>query len=184
MSNLIDKYLKQNEIKIGYKIKYGPFNWHVIKIEDTKLLIMASQIIATIPYSRDISWEHSSIRSYLNYILNNEFTEEEQDNIIEVELATELINTVEVTKDKLFILTAEEIEQLDVYLKIKKYRYEIGNINCYKEEDYWTRSIYSCACLKTIKDSGEIGFSHIENNKGVVPCCYIDKKYYRYLINK
>ena len=99
-------------------VKFGNYTWKVLDVQDGKALLLTEDIIEFRPYHKsctEITWADSDIRSYLNsdFITNN-FSEEEQQKIIETAVTTpdnEWFNVEggEDTQDKVFLLSIEEV---------------------------------------------------------------------------
>lgn len=115
-----NKYLTKAELvlikkaKVNTDVLYGEAHWVIVKKKDGKAFMIKTKPINGIPYhteEKDVTWETSSVRDYVNTDYANEiFTSEMIDNIA--------VTTVKVkgndiyhtkgctTKDKLFFLNA------------------------------------------------------------------------------
>jgi hypothetical protein len=103
---------------VGDVIQFGAFDWRVLEIQDDKALIISEDIIEHRPYHvnvGDITWEHSTIRQYLNGEFYNSFSSAEQERIVE----TTIINNDNPihgtaggndTTDNIFLLSIDEAE--------------------------------------------------------------------------
>lgn len=110
----------------GSTIKIGSFNWLVLEIQDSQILLVKKTAIQDQPYNlslQDITWENSSLRKYLNTdFLKTTFSKEEQNNILPTNIANN-DNTVygtdsgNDTVDSLFVLS---IEEADKYMSVFK----------------------------------------------------------------
>ena len=102
--------------KIGDIIQFGCYDWRVLDVQDSNAFIITEDVIDSKPYHSekvDITWEHSSIRNYLNGEYYNTFTADEQARIVE----TMVINNDNPnygtacgnnTTDKIFLLSIDE----------------------------------------------------------------------------
>jgi hypothetical protein len=105
-------------IEIGDVFLFGSYDWRVLEIQDDKALIISEDVIELKPYHADggeITWEHSSIREYLNGEFYNSFSSAEQGHIVE----TTIINNDNPihgtaggndTTDNIFLLSIEEAQ--------------------------------------------------------------------------
>lgn len=85
-----------------------PVAWQILKTENGKMLLLAKNVVAQKPFSDDIktiNWETSSLRTWLNEEFINCFSAEQQEQIL-------LTDTGD-TKDKIFLLSADEIAGLE-----------------------------------------------------------------------
>ena len=92
-----------DEVSFG-KFKGFPIYWQILDKKDSKILLFCSEAIDCIKFNEwfgDTSWEHSTIRQYLNYDFYKEvFSNSERAVIIPSEQ----------TRDKIFLLDATEAE--------------------------------------------------------------------------
>ncbi len=98
--------------------------WIVADTANGRILLVSKDALEVMAFSEksdDISWENSSIRSWLNgAFINDAFTKDEQDDIIQTTLMSSQINAEEGsedmqaglqrTRDKIFLLSAEDLE--------------------------------------------------------------------------
>jgi len=72
---------------IGDIIQLGGFDWIVLHVEGDMVLVMSHYLLDILPYNvdvGDITWEHSTIRAYLNgEFFENTFNEQEKGRIVE-----------------------------------------------------------------------------------------------------
>lgn len=79
--------------------------WRVIAIEDNRALLLSRYCLEDNGYSQsDVTWETSSLRSSLNHLFYDYFSEAEQMMIQEYETAPGIM-------DKVFILSPKEVEK-------------------------------------------------------------------------
>lgn len=115
MEKLIIRNAKPKDI-----VKIGDAEWRILDIQDDRALVMKRNALPEMPYHNaagNVTWETSSLRTWLNteYFLQT-FSEEEQKNII----LSDVVNNDNAaygtdggsdTKDYLFLLSIEEVEQ-------------------------------------------------------------------------
>ena len=86
--------------------------WIVLDAEDEKVLLLSEKVLDCKRLNDigiDVSWETCTLRQWLNSSFMNEiFTNEEKNEIIEAELRNSSGNS---TKDKVFLLSADEVEE-------------------------------------------------------------------------
>lgn len=99
-------------------VKFGGYEWIVVKSEVGKSLLFSKNAVATLDEDFDIldngDWESSYIRKYLNDDFYNGFSAEEKNRILSVENLNEVATPdgykeQSVTNDKIFLLSAKEI---------------------------------------------------------------------------
>ena len=136
--NEIDNNYK--DLKVGNVIEFGcyiqnditsrtPIKWRVLEVKDGKALLISEFLLDAHPYYvewfKNITWENSSIRHWLNNeFINQAFSEEEQNKINltyiynndNVQYGTKGGNN---TQDKIFLLSLDEVNK---YLPNEKQR--------------------------------------------------------------
>ncbi len=112
-------------------VKIGKYNWKVLKVEDTKVLLLKKAALPKRAYSSNVSnaaWENSDLRKYLNNnFLNDTFSKEELKNILQ----TTVSNSANAkygtaggndTSDYLFLLDIDEAHTYNTFFKALKGR--------------------------------------------------------------
>ena len=102
---------------IGAIISFGAYQWRVLDKQDNKLLLISEKIVERRSYhnySVDITWEESHLRSYLNSVFYDSFSEDNKDRIIEVNNSNENNQWYDTeggsdTVDKIFLLSIAEV---------------------------------------------------------------------------
>ena len=105
-----------DDIIVGDIIEFGGIFWRVLDVQDGKMLIISEDILESRPYHEpggDITWEHSTLRDYLNGEFYNGFDLSDRVRITE----TAVINNDNLsydtpggndTTDKIFLLSIDE----------------------------------------------------------------------------
>ena len=101
----------------GDNITLGGMTWTILAVDGSNALVLADKCIGEQPYNRqckEITWENCTLRKWLNDDYYKNLPEEEKDIIVDVENenpanANTGISGGEKTKDKLFLLSLEEI---------------------------------------------------------------------------
>lgn len=112
--------------EVGDIVTIGGCNWIILEKRDDATLLIKKAGIGGIPYHEidiDITWESSTIRTYLNtQFIEKTFSDEERKIIIK----TNVINNVTTrfgtnggnnTMDDVFLLSTEEAEQYEDFLR-------------------------------------------------------------------
>ena len=109
--------IKYHKTEAGY-FKYEPIKWKVLKSEKQEAFLLSDVILDKQAYNEndeDITWEESSLRTWLNgEFINRAFSDEEKENINITEVVnqdnqfcgTEGGNN---TADKIFLLSLQEV---------------------------------------------------------------------------
>lgn len=126
--------------------------WIILEKLDDKVFVLSKNLLFPYEFSYpdlDSNWESSTIRKYLNEeFINKVFSKNEQNSIIETDIASRtidgnaIINEVS-TKDKLFLLSVDEIEN---YLNTDQLRRAKRKNGIALE--YWLRTQYKRTAYK------------------------------------
>ena len=111
--------IKYHKTKKSY-FKYEPIKWRVLQSENGEAFLLSDVILDRQPYNEnyeDITWEESSLRTWLNgEFINRAFSDEEKENIN----ITEIVNQDDPdygteggnnTSDKIFLLSLSEVSE-------------------------------------------------------------------------
>ena len=83
--------------------------WIVLQVKDEKALLLSEKVLDSKRLNevgKDVSWETCTLRQWLNTsFLNEAFTDEEKNMIVESELINRSENN---TKDRIFVLSVDE----------------------------------------------------------------------------
>ncbi|MCL2079119.1 MAG: DUF6273 domain-containing protein [Oscillospiraceae bacterium] len=104
---------------IGDVITFGGYYWRVLDVQDGRALVISGYILERREYHSpygEITWEHSSIRDYLNGEFLSSFSQADQARIIETTLINNNNPTHDTpggnnTVDKIFLLSIDEAQQ-------------------------------------------------------------------------
>lgn len=106
--------------KIGEIASFGNIEWRVLDKKDNKVLLIKDIGLASKPFDetgKNVTWESSSIRKWLNEeFLQENFTDDERNNILETTVKNKPNATYNTpagkdTKDKFFLLSCDEAEK-------------------------------------------------------------------------
>ena len=107
---------------------FSPIEWVVLAVEAKKMLLLSRAAIICQPFydkDREVTWENSSIRHYLNGSFYSEaFAEQEKKQIKETIVSADKnlrynVDSGEITCDRIFLLSASEVEK---YLPVEIHR--------------------------------------------------------------
>ena len=105
------------EVKVDGTYNFAGYDWLVLEVQEDKALLLSEYVLERRAYhesSKDITWETSDIRSYLNSEFYNNFAEADKARIAE----TQVKNSDNLwfgaaggndTTDKIFLLSLEEV---------------------------------------------------------------------------
>ncbi len=155
----------QNRLATDEAIYYGtyqnnPIAWRAIKTEDNRMLLIAKEAICELPYNneiKDVTWQNSSLFSWLNNDFIGSFSKDQLSNISTTK--------VDGADCKIFLLSKEEADNLKDTSVLTA------------ETDWWLRTKSDVNALY-VKSSGEIveDGETVVRAKGVRPCIWIDLK--------
>ena len=158
-------------IPFGVDEDSEPMEWVVIKTEDNKALLLSKYILKADGYEEkqeSVTWETSAMRKYLNSdFINKVFSKKEQNAI----LISDVINNINAeygtssgnnTKDKVFLLSVDEINE---YLKDRE-------VAKYKNGDSGWYPLRTCGCdnshVTWIEPSGSLNMYGGELSGGLI----------------
>lgn len=109
--------VKPIPVPLGGRLRFGGYDWFVLDTQEDKTLIITEKVIMKRPYhseEKEITWETSDMRKYLNGEYYNLFTDADRARIIEV--VNENPNNPwygtsggNLTTDRIFLLNIEEV---------------------------------------------------------------------------
>lgn len=115
----IEKHIIKNS-PVKSTVRLGKYDWLILEMDNSRALLMKKTSIAGIPYNdslKEVTWEESSLRAWLNSdFYNDSFSAEEQKNIVPADLQNpaNASNGTEAgrgTMDYIFILSIEEAQK-------------------------------------------------------------------------
>ena len=148
--------LSDGDILYFGTFKGSPIAWKILKRDSEKLLLITENPIANKPFNdeiKNVSWETSSIRKWLNEDFISSFSEKQKEQIMNYGSLS----------DKVFLLSVDEMDQLskDVLFKTSA--------------EWWTRTVEDGAVMYVstsgwIKAKGD----QVVRDKGVRPSICIN----------
>ena len=170
------------------KIKKEPIEWRVLAVKGGKALVISQYALDCKKYNEewvDTSWEKCTLRKWLNSnFLNSAFDSTEQ-NLIQLSTVT-ADNQGNDTKDKIFLLSAEEAEQYfknDEDRKCNPTKFAT-NKGAYKSDEgqcwWWLRSLGdSASSAASVRTVGSVCFNGdfvFDGDDSVRPALWINLK--------
>lgn len=181
-----------------------PIEWLILDEKDDKILVISKDTIVCISYnneSKNITWEKSILRLYLNNIFYNYYLNDEERRMV---LPTTLINNTKNefghsnganTVDKIFVLSIDEYKK---YFKSNEERIAAGtpyteSLGLYVSSTlpiadlpikngtyYWARNVgyhkSDAACINWDGKINTYGYDCKSDGMGVRPCMWLKKE--------
>ncbi len=157
-----------------------PIEWIILHREDGKVLLVSRYALSTEQFNsvmwEGCTWEKSSLRNRLNTgFYGQSFEQAEKEMIAE----TEVLTDGKVTKDKVFLLSTEEVEK---YMPAEEIRPVIYALYAHDQEKidsgeayvtWWLRSEYNNTRKAAVDHKGEIVPNYPFNGGNVRPAIWI-----------
>ena len=108
---------KRQSVEAGNIIQFGGYSWLVLEVKNNRVLLLSEKVAELKPYNKkfiDVTWETSSLRSYLNGEFYDRFNSEEKACILETKIPNNnnpWFNTKggNITNDRVFLLSLGEV---------------------------------------------------------------------------
>lgn len=192
----------KKEYKIGDVIEFGnyyqndltkktPIRWRILDIKNNKALLVSELLLDVQPYNKEyknITWENSSIRRWLNNeFINEAFSKSEQNKINLTYLHNNDNKSYGTkggndTQDKIFLLSINEVERYltnrnQRMVKLTKYAKEHDASSDYVNGTWWLRSpgsSQSYAAIINFSSVGIDGSGVAAKYNSIRPALYLD----------
>lgn len=160
IEHIYNMLTKDGEVYFG-EYKGNPIPWKILETHKDKMLLMTDYPIESLAFHdelKNITWETSYIREWLNSDFISDFSDKQKSRIIK--------NTENKLNDKIFILTQEE------------YNKYVENISFITDSDWWLRDKTSSGMMYVYGDSGEVNTTgeSVIRAMGVRPCVWVELK--------
>lgn len=201
----VGSYIKFGTYEQDNKTANGsePIQWLVLAKEDSKLLVISRYILDWQQFGNEetslVTWENSSLRNWLNSdFFDTAFSDEEKTVILSTEVMPDEnlfdgIDQGSVTSDKLFILSASEINAYflsDSERTVEKTKYVkdvtkglpgywSSDTNCWWSRTVVSPGLFESPRLAVVNDDGIVDDGHwgsgynYDNYMGVRPTLWI-----------
>ena len=194
------EYLQEdtnNDDIVDEKDEKQPIKWRVLSIDGNDAFLISDKILDRHEYNEcisDVFWENCSLRKWLNEdFLNNAFSENEQNAIIETTISNETTSpnynetiNKDDTNDKIYVPSIDEINNYNYGLfstrDTKNAEDTLYNYSVYHKNIYWLRTcgkirqsrnefknVYFC-----VSDGVVESYGISEVSIGVRPCIHLD----------
>ena len=147
----------------GGKIYFGvyenkPIPWKILHTDKEKMLLITEYPIETLAYHnelKNITWETSSIRQWLNDDFLNEFSDEQKNRL--------LVSVAKDINDNVFLLSQEEFEQYSSAAATEL------------TSDWWLRTKTDAGMMFVSGETGELNTygNGVVHALGVRPCVWV-----------
>ena len=188
-SPIVKFQIEKKEIKSAKKadiVTYGNYDWKVLAVKEQKVLLVCNEFVEIKKFDesgKKVTWEDSTIRKWLNSdFYEKKFTAYEKKAIVVSEIKNQALRfgetmelkkseTVELpnTKDRVFLLSREEVQQ---YINPEGERKTPMNVNETKDSWYTRTTVLGESWVITQPDENECTFNL---EAGIRPAIWIDK---------
>lgn len=156
IEQIYNKFAKGDEIYYGI-YEGNPIAWKILKTEKSRMLLLTEQPVEILAFNdelKNITYENSSIREWLNNEFVSEFSDEQLSRILK--------NDDEIN-DGIFLLTEEQYNE---YSK---------NISLNTNQDWWLRTKTDAGMMYVHGENSEVNTygESVVRNMGVRPCVWI-----------
>lgn len=157
IEHIYNMFAAGEEIYFG-AYKGNPIAWKILKTEKDKMLLITENPIETLAFNnelKNITWETSSIREWLNDDFLKEFSDEQKNRI--------LVGAAENIGDKVFIISQEEYQ-----------KYSSAAFTG-ETSDWWTRTKTDAGMMFVDGKTGEVNTygQGVVHALGVRPCVWV-----------
>ena len=188
-SPIVRFQLEKKTIKSAEKadiVTYGNYDWKVLAVDEQKVLLVCNEFVAIKKFDesgKKVTWEDSTIRKWLNAeFYDKSFNRYEKNCIVESKIKNQAFQfgeTVDLknaemvelanTKDRLFLLSEEEVEE---YLNPTSERKTPMNVNETKDVWYTRTTVVDESLVITQPDEA---VSTLNFEAEIRPAIWIDK---------
>ena len=176
---LTNVIMGNSTISTGNLIHFGGIFWRVLDVQDGKAFIISEDILETRPYHSpggDITWEHSTLRAYLNSEFLSSFSQADQARISETTVINKKNPTYDTpggnnTVDKIFLLSIDEAR---TYFANDSARIAYDSDG--EAVWWWLRSPDHAGYAADVDINGSIysGYNFVDYNGGVRPALWLN----------
>lgn len=154
-----------NKFALGGEIYFGvykkePIAWKILKTEKSRMLLITQTPIETLAFNdelKNITYETSSVRNWLNNDFLTEFSEEQKSRILK---------TDDGLNDDIFILSEEDYKEYS------------GSISFNTISNWWLKTKTDAGMMFVYGENGEVNTTgeSVVRAMGVRPCVWISLK--------
>ena len=156
IEQICNKFAQGGEIYFGV-YEENPVAWKILKTEKSRMLLITQNPVETLAFNdelKNITYETSSIRNWLNDDFLTEFSDDQRGRILKSD---------EGMNDDIFLLTEEQYNEYSKNLDLTTY------------SDWWLRTKTDAGMMYVSGESGEVNTygESVVRNMGVRPCVWI-----------
>ena len=156
IEQIYNKFAQGGEIYFGV-YKGNPVAWKILKTEESRMLLITQNPIETLAFNdelKNITYETSTIRNWLNDGFLSEFSDDQKSRILKSD---------EGMNDDIFLLTEDQYNEYS------------QNLNLATHNDWWLRTKTNAGMMYVYGESGEVNTygESVVRNMGVRPCVWI-----------
>lgn len=160
IERIYNMFAVDEEVYFG-EYKNEPIPWKILKTEKNRMLLITQSPIEQLPFNdelKNITWETSSIREWLNDKFLQGFSSKQQNRILR--------DTTNDINDEIFILSQEE------------YNTYSENVSFETDSDWWLKTKTDAGMMYVYGETGEVNTigEGVVRAMGVRPCVWISLK--------
>ena len=157
IEHIYNMFAVDDEIYFG-EYKGKPISWKILKTEKSRMLLITQSPIEQLAFNnelKNITWETSSIREWLNEKFLQNFSEEQRNRMLR-----ETTNDI---NDEIFLLSQEEYNAYAV------------NISLETDSDWWLRTKTDSGMMYVYGETGDVNTigEGVVRAMGIRPCVWI-----------
>lgn len=159
IEQIYNKFAQGGEIYFGV-YEGNPIAWRILKTEKSRMLLITQNPVEVLAFNdelKNITYETSTVRNWLNEDFLKEFSDEQRNRIIKSD---------EGLNDNIFLLTEELYNEYSENLSLNTYY------------DWWLRTKTDAGMMYVYGETGEVNTTgeSVVRNMGVRPCVWINLK--------
>lgn len=159
IEQIYNKFAQGGEIYFGV-YEENPIAWKILKTEKSRMLLITQDPVEVLAFNdefKNITYETSTVRNWLNEDFLKEFSDDQRNRIIKSD---------EGLNDNIFLLTEEQYNEYSKNLSLN---------TCY---DWWLRTKTDAGMMYVYGETGEVNTTgeSVVRNMGVRPCVWINLK--------
>ena len=156
IEQIYNKFAQGGEIYFGV-YEGNPIAWKILKTEKSRMLLIAQNPVEVLAFNdelKNITYETSTIRNWLNEDFLEEFSDDQRSRIIKSD---------EGLNDEIFLLTEEQYNEYSKNLSLNTYH------------DWWLRTKTDAGMMYVYGENSEVNTygESVVRNMGVRPCVWI-----------
>ncbi|MBO4897117.1 MAG: hypothetical protein J5590_02310 [Clostridia bacterium] len=156
IEQIYNKFAGGGEVYFGV-YEGAPVAWKILKTEESRMLLITQDPVETLAFNdelKNIAYETSTVRNWLNDDFLSEFSDDQRSRIIKSD---------DGLNDDIFLLTEEQYNEYSENLDLTTYN------------DWWLRTKTDAGMMYVYGESGDVDTygESVVRNMGVRPCVWI-----------